>query len=74
ILRDRTPLRRDTLARAADLFAERVDPDGKTPERFDIIYLTGWSPAPTQPKPARRGSATASLEGALRRFPPSSDA
>ena len=74
ILRERTPRRRDTLARAADLFAERADPDGKTPERFDIIYLTGWSPAPTQPKPARRGSATASLEGALRRFPPRSDA
>lgn len=71
ILRDRTPLRRDTLARAAELFTERADPDGKTPERFDILYLTGWSPAPTQPQPARRGSATASLEGALRRFPPS---
>uniref|UniRef100_UPI0035C9F354 class I SAM-dependent methyltransferase n=1 Tax=uncultured Sphingomonas sp. TaxID=158754 RepID=UPI0035C9F354 len=67
ILRNRTPLRRDTLARAADLFAARADPDGKTAERFDIVYLTGWSPAPTQPKPARRGSATTSLEGALAR-------
>ena len=67
VLRARTPLRRDTLAAAADLFAARADPDGKTAERFDLIYLTGWSPAPSQPQPARRGSGTASLEGALRR-------
>lgn len=67
VLRDRTPLRRDTLARAADLFAARADPDGKTAERFDIVYLTGWSPAPSQPRPAKRGSGTASLAGALNR-------
>lgn len=69
VLRTRTPLRRDTLARAADLFAARADPDGKTPECFDIIYLTGWSPAPSQPQPARRGSGAASLEAALRSRP-----
>ena len=69
LLRERTALRRDTLTRAAELFGARADPDGKTPERFDLIYLTGWSPAPSQPKPARRGSGTASLEGALRRPP-----
>lgn len=69
ILRDRVPLRRDTLARAAEVFAARADPDGKTPEQFDIIYLTGWAPAPSQPQPARRGSATQSLKTALARFP-----
>ena len=69
VLKDRTSLRRDTLSRAAELFAARADPDGKTAERFDIVYLTGWSPAPSQPRPARRGSGTASLEGALRRPP-----
>lgn len=62
----RVPMRRDTLARAAQLFADHADPDGKTAERFDIIYLTGWAPAPSQPKPARRGSATASLAVALK--------
>ncbi|MEN2785200.1 methyltransferase domain-containing protein [Sphingomonas qilianensis] len=61
------PLSRTTLARAAQIFADRADPDGRTPERFDIIYLTGWAPAPTQPQPARRGSATASLTDALAR-------
>ena len=60
------PLTRDTLARAAQAFAARADPDGRTAERFDIVYLTGWAPAETQPKPARRGSATASLADALR--------
>ncbi len=65
VLRDRRPLRRDTLARAAQAFADRADPDGRTAERFDIIYLTGWAPAPSQPQPARRGSATASLAAAL---------
>ncbi|MFA5965708.1 MAG: methyltransferase domain-containing protein [Sphingomonas sp.] len=65
VLRGRSPLRRDTLARAAQAFAARADSDGRTSERFDIVYLTGWAPAPGQPQPARRGSATASLAAAL---------
>lgn len=69
LLRDRVPLRRDTLAQAATAFADRADPDGKTPERFDIIYLTGWAPAPSQPQPARRGSGKQSLKATLERFP-----
>lgn len=60
------PLSRATLANAAQAFAARAHPDGRTPERFEIVYLTGWSPDPSQPKPARRGSATASLAEALR--------
>jgi SAM-dependent methyltransferase len=67
VLTGRTPLRRDTLARAATLFADRADPDGRTAERFEIVFLTGWAPAPSQPQPARRGSATASLTEALKR-------
>lgn len=46
-------------------FADAADSDGKTAERFEIVYLSGWAPSPDQPKPARRGSATASLAGAL---------
>lgn len=60
------PLTRGTLARAAQAFAERADPDGKTPERFEIVYLTGWAPDESQPKPAKRGSAMASLAEALK--------
>ncbi|PCG08755.1 SAM-dependent methyltransferase [Sphingomonas ginsenosidimutans] len=67
VLLERHALRRDTLARAADVFAAAANGDGRTRERFDIVFLTGWSPAPDQPRPARRGSATASLADALRR-------
>jgi len=64
-----SPLTRATLFAAAEAFAERADPDGRTPERFEIVYLTGWAPDPSQPKPARRGSATASLADALKPKP-----
>jgi SAM-dependent methyltransferase len=60
------PLTRGVLARAAQGFAERADPDGKTAERFEIVYLTGWAPDASQPKPAKRGSAMASLAEALK--------
>ena len=65
VLRDRHPLARATLAAAAHAFAQRADPDGRVPERFEIVFLTGWAPAPSQPQPAKRGSAMASLADAL---------
>jgi len=34
--------------------------------RFDIIYLTGWAPAPGQPQPLQPGSARRSLEAAVK--------
>jgi SAM-dependent methyltransferase len=61
------PLTRDGLARAIDRFAQDADPDGRTRERFEIVHMSGWRPDPSQPRPARRGSATASLAAALRR-------
>ncbi|KQN94087.1 methyltransferase type 11 [Sphingomonas sp. Leaf231] len=66
VLASRHALRRDVLARAAAAFAARAAPDGRTAERFDIVFLTGWSPSPDQPKPAKRGSASTSLAAALR--------
>jgi SAM-dependent methyltransferase len=60
------PLSRHAVAAAMADFAAAADADGKTPERFEIVYLTAWAPSPDQPKPARRGSATASLASALR--------
>ncbi|QJU60524.1 methyltransferase domain-containing protein [Sphingomonas sp. AP4-R1] len=59
-------LGRARLAEIARLFAERADPDGRTRERFTLMFLTGWAPGPNQPQPARRGSATASLAAALK--------
>ncbi len=61
-----TPLSRSALARAAEHFAAAADPDGKTAETVKIVHLLGWAPAPSQPQPARRGSASASLAEALR--------
>jgi SAM-dependent methyltransferase len=60
------PLRRETIARAATAFATRADGEGRTSERFDAIFVTGWAPDPSQPKPARRGSGTTSLADALK--------
>jgi SAM-dependent methyltransferase len=64
--RSRKPLGRFGLAAAAADFATRADADGKTAERLEILHLLGWAPAPDQPKPARRGSATVSLAEALK--------
>lgn len=65
--RSRRPLGRRGLAAAAAAFAGQADADGRTTERFEILHLLGWAPAPGQPQPARRGSATHSLAAALKR-------
>lgn len=41
--------------------------DGKIPATFQIIWLSGWSPSPDQPKALRPGSAKHSLAEAVRR-------
>ena len=64
--RRRSFLRRSTLARAALIYAERfAEPDGNIPATFEVLYLCGWAPHPSQPKPLPRGSATARLADAL---------
>lgn len=60
------PLTRAGLVRAAERFAEEADADGRMRERFEIVHISGWRPDPSQPKPARRGSATVSLAEALK--------
>lgn len=66
ILAERRGMTATTLAALAQAYAEGADDTGRIAERFEIIFLTGWSPDASQPKPARRGSATASLTDALR--------
>ena len=62
----RRPMRREMLARAAALYAARFGtPDGRVRASFDVIFLTGWAPAPEQPKPLRPGSARTRLADAL---------
>ena len=60
-------LRRETLAHAAALYAERFgDAEGRIPATFEILFLCGWAPHPAQPQPLPRGSATARLADALK--------
>ncbi len=65
--RRRGGLRRATLARAALIYAERFgDAAGRIPASFEILFLCGWAPHPSQPQPLPRGSATARLADALK--------
>ncbi len=62
----RRPTRREVLARAAAIYAARFPAEGgRIRASFDVIFLTGWAPAPDQPKPLRPGSARARLADAL---------
>jgi hypothetical protein len=63
--RAKKPMRRDMIARAAEIYAQRFSKNGKIGASAQIIYLTGWTPADSQPKPMRPGSATHRLADAL---------
>jgi SAM-dependent methyltransferase len=65
--RRRTPTRRATLLRMAQIYSERfADPDGRIRATFDIIWLSGWAPHASQQQPLKPGSAKASLAEAVR--------
>jgi SAM-dependent methyltransferase len=64
--RRRTPLRRATLMRMAETYAARYsDADGRVRASFDIVWLSGWAPHPSQPQPLKPGSAQVRLADAL---------
>ncbi len=66
--RRHAPTRRTTMLRMAQIYSERfADSDGRIRATFDIVWLSAWAPHESQPKPLRPGSATASLEEAVRR-------
>jgi SAM-dependent methyltransferase len=65
--RRRAPTRRATMLRMAQVYAERfADADGRIRATFDVIWLSGWAPHPSQPKPLQPGSAKVSLAEAVR--------
>ena len=69
ILLDRLkqPTRRTVFARAAAIYQERfADAQGRLPATFQILFLTGWAPDPSQQQPAKRGSGKASLKDVFR--------
>jgi SAM-dependent methyltransferase len=64
--RRRAALRRTTLLRMAEIYGERfADPDGRLRATFEIVWLSGWAPDPSQQKPLKPGSAKARLADAL---------
>ncbi len=65
--RRRTPSRRATLLRMAQIYGERfADADGRIRATFDVIWLSGWAPHESQQQPLKPGSAKASLAEAVR--------
>lgn len=64
--RRKTPLRRETLARAVEIYRENfAEPSGRVRASFEIIHLSGWCPHESQQKPLRPGSAQTRLADAL---------
>lgn len=65
--RRKKPLRRATLQRLFEVYAERfADADGRIRATFEIVWLSGWAPHQSQQQPLRPGSAKARLADALR--------
>lgn len=66
VARDKRPLTRAILTRAAELYAERyADADGRIRATFELIALSGWAPHESQPKPLKPGSAKMRLADAI---------
>ncbi|KYQ56262.1 hypothetical protein ALC60_04876 [Trachymyrmex zeteki] len=64
-------LPRDTLIAAASIYKElygktREDNTAFVPATFQIIYMLGWKPDESQPKPLRRGTGQVSLKDLYR--------
>lgn len=66
IERRRAPMKRGLLLRAAELYTERFPAENeRVAATFEMVYLTGWAPDASQPKPLRPGSAKTRLADAL---------
>ncbi len=60
------PTRRNVLTEAACIYADNFrNPENRVDATFEIITLTGWAPADSQPQPLRPGSAKTRLADAL---------
>ncbi|MFN7003021.1 MAG: SAM-dependent methyltransferase [Roseinatronobacter sp.] len=57
---------RNLFARTAEIYANHYSgPDGLLSASFDLVFLTGWAPADSQPRPLRPGSASTRLADVL---------
>jgi len=64
-------LSRDTLIAAASIYNQlygktKEDNTAFIPATFQIIYMLGWKPDESQPKPLRRGTGQVSLKDLYR--------
>ena len=58
--------RRATLLRAAEIYGERfAQASGRILASFEVLFLHGWAPHESQPKPLKPGSAARRLADAL---------
>ena len=65
-LKGRKPLSRRIVMRAAEIYAsDHADPDGRIHASVELVWMPGWAPPASQPKPKRPGSAKASLAQAV---------
>ena len=63
----RRPLSAGLISRMCEIYRDRFsDPDGKVRASFEIIWLSGWAPSPSQPKPLKPGTPSQSLADAVR--------
>jgi SAM-dependent methyltransferase len=66
IARSKAPLAPGTLKRAEDIYrAQAGTTAGGVKAGFEIVYLSGWAPDPSQQKPLKPGSAAKRLADAL---------
>jgi NADH dehydrogenase [ubiquinone] 1 alpha subcomplex assembly factor 5 len=64
--RPRSPARRALFLRAAERYADLyAEPDGRIVATFQILWMAGWAPHPSQQQPLRPGSAGTRLADAL---------
>jgi len=62
----RQPTRRQVIAHAAALYAQDyANADGRLNATFQVLFLTGWSPAATQQQPLKPGSGQTNLKDFL---------
>lgn len=60
--RRRVTAPRSLFFAAAQRYAERwAEPDGRIPATFEVIYLAGWAPAPSQQQPLQPGQGQTNL-------------
>lgn len=55
-------LSRDAMLAGAAIYEALHGRDGGVPATFQVVWVIGWKPDPSQPKPAKRGSAGRSMK------------